>query len=364
MSSKPTILFLTYDWAFGTQPLQPNGCAWYRCFLPMKELEKVGWTTGMGFPSYSEEHGFGLLIPDQKAIHGWEIIVLKLMMMERIVDQIQGAQALGQKIIVDIDDHHAGLEPSNMAFKATDPTNNPKNNRDHYFRSMDLADALITSTPFLYNFYKNKYPNKPIFMVRNGIDTQHFSFRKDKSQDWPIVGWVGATPWRSNDLQTLYPFLGEFLESKKWRFHHAGHILNAPTVEEQLGVPHNLYSSEGMQPILDYKKMFKRIDIGIVPLNDVEFNYAKSFIKGLEYAAAGVPFISTDLEEYSFLNKEFGLGRVAKNKDEWISNLEELKNVKVRNKERQENLKIVKEFHTMEKRGPEWDQVFKDILDL
>jgi hypothetical protein len=64
------------------------------------------------------------------------------------------------------------------------------------------------------------------------------------------------------------------------------------------------------------------------------------------------------------LNKEFGLGRVAKNKDEWISHLEELKSVKVRNKERQENLKIIKEFHTMEKRGPEWDQVFKNILDL
>jgi glycosyltransferase involved in cell wall biosynthesis len=362
--AKPTIAFLTYDWSFGTNPLQPNGCAWYRCYLPMTELKKFGWETGMGFPGFDPKHGYGLLIPDQKAVHGWDIVVLKLMMLESIVSQIPQAQSIGQKIVIDIDDHHAGLEPSNMAYIATDPKTNPKNNRDHYFKGMDLADALITSTPFLYNYYKKEYPNKPIYMVRNGIDNQYFNFRKDKSGLYPTVGWVGATPWRSNDLQTLNPFLGEYLEKKQWRFHHSGHIINAPTVEEQLGVPHKLYSSEGMQPILSYTKMFNRIDIGIVPLSGVEFNRAKSFIKGLEYTAAGVPWISTDFEEYTYLNKEFGVGRIAHTEDEWLSHLEELSNQKLRNKERQENMRIVKEFHTMEKRGPEWDKVYREIKDL
>ena len=77
----PTVSFLTYDWAFGTKPLQPNGCAWYRCYLPMKELEKNGWESGIGFPGYNDEHGFGLLIPDNKAIHGWDLIVLKLIIL-------------------------------------------------------------------------------------------------------------------------------------------------------------------------------------------------------------------------------------------------------------------------------------------
>jgi glycosyltransferase involved in cell wall biosynthesis len=361
---KPTIAFLTYDWAFGTSPLQPNGCAWYRCYLPMKELEKLGWTTGMGFPGYSDEHGFGLLIPDQKAIHGWEIIVLKLMMLDKFVEQIPKAQAMGQKIVIDIDDHHAGLEPSNMAYLSTDPKTNPKNNRDHYFKTMDLADALITSTPFLHDYYKKEYPNKPIFMVRNAVDPKYFHFRKDKSAKWPTVGWVGATPWRSNDLETLNPFVGEFLQEKNWRFHHSGHIINAPTVEEQLGVPHKLYSSEPMKPILNYEEMFRRIDIGIVPLNKVEFNRAKSFIKGLEYTAAGVPWISTDFEEYTYLNKEFGIGRVASNKDEWLNHFEELSDQKIRNKERQKNMELVREFHTMEKRGPDWDRTYREILAL
>lgn len=361
---KPTIVFLTYDWAFGTNPLQPNGCAWYRCYLPMQELKKHGWETGMGFPGFDPNHGYGLLIPNKQAIHGWEIVVLKLMMLENIVHQIPMAQAKGQKIVIDIDDHHAGLEPTNLAYKATDPSTNPKNNRDHYFKSMDIADALITSTPFLYDYYKKQYPDKPIYMVRNAIDPSHFKFRKDKSMNWPTVGWVGATPWRSSDLETLNPFVGEFIEKKQWRFHHSGSIINAPTVQEQMGIPLKLYSSEPMKPILTYGELFKRMDIGLVPLNHVEFNKAKSFIKGLEYTAAGVPWIATDYEEYNYLNEEYGIGRIAHSPEEWISHLEELGTDKARNKERHENMRLVKEFHTMEKRGPEWDKVYREILAL
>lgn len=362
--AKPTVCFLTYDWSWGTKPLQPNGCAWYRCFLPMQQLKEKGWEVGMGFPAFSPEHGFGLLIPDKKAIHGWDVVVLKLMMLESLINQIPRAQELGQKIVIDIDDHHAGLEPTNMAYTATDPKTNPKNNREHYFRGMDMADALITSTPFLRDFYKKKYPDKPIYMVRNAIDFQHFHMRKDKSANWPTIGWVGATPWRSGDLETLNPFVGEFIETNELRFHHSGHIINAPTVQEQMSIPPKRYSSEGMQPILSYEKLFRRIDVGLVPLRHVEFNLAKSFIKGLEYSAAGVPFVAEDIEEYSFLTKEYGIGRVAGTKEEWLSHLEELKDPKVRNIERHNNYQLTKKFHSMQVRGPEWDQVYREIKEL
>jgi len=361
---KPTVCFLTYDWSWGTKPLQPNGCAWYRCFLPMQELKELGWEVGMGFPAFQPEHGYGLLIPDKKAIHGWDIVVLKLMMLEGLVDHIPKAQAIGQKIVIDIDDHHAGLEPTNMAYIATDPKTNPKNNREHYFRSMELADALITSTPFLYKFYKDKYPDKPIFLVRNALDFKHFHMRKDNSGNWPTLGWVGATPWRSGDLETLNSFMGDYVEKNNLRFHHSGHIINAPTVQEQMGIPPKRYSSEGMKPILTYGEMFKRIDIGIVPLRHVEFNLAKSFIKGLEYAAAGVPFVAENIEEYKFLYEEYGIGRVAETPDQWMMHFDELKTEKARNIERQKNYKLVKEFHSIQKRGPEWDKVFKAIKEL
>lgn len=363
MSKKGTIGFLTYDWAFGTKPLQPNGCAWYRCFLPMKELSKLDWETGMGIPGYNPEHGFGILIPDQKAIHGWDIVVLKLIMINRVVEQVAEARKKGQKIVVDIDDHMDGLAKTNLAYTMTSPEKNPNNNRVHYENIIEQADALIMSTPFLKEYYEKKYPGKPIFVVRNSIDIDRWHMRKDNSGNWPTFGWVGATPWRSGDLEILNPFFGEFLSKNKLRFHHSGNIINAPTPLEQIGIDPKIYSMEPMKPINRLTELFKKMDVGIVPLRDIEFNHAKSFIKGLEYAAAGIPFIASPSPEYTYLS-EHGVGRIAHNEEDWLSHMEELKNSKVRNIERQKNRLLVKELHSTQARAKEWDEVFTKILEL
>jgi hypothetical protein len=110
--------------------------------------------------------------------------------------------------------------------------------------------------------------------------------------------------------------------------------------------------------------MFKKIDIGIVPLNVIDFNKAKSFIKGLEYSASGIPFIAQNIDEYKFLYEEFDIGKVASNEDEWIFYLDYFKNEKNRKKEVEKNYELVKKFHTMNVRGLEWDKVYKEILSL
>jgi hypothetical protein len=362
--SKPTVTFLTFDWAFGTEPLEPNGCAWYRCYLPMKELKEHGWETGIGFPGYNEQHGFGMLIPDDKAIHGWDIIVFKLIMLESVAQKIAAAKEMGQKIVVDLDDSFEKLHETNLAYKMTDPEKNPKNNREHYEFIIDNADALITSTPFLYDFYKNEKGHKNVFMVRNGIDLPRWRQRNDHSRWLPKVGWVGATPWRSQDLETMQPWFGQFLEANHLTFHHSGHIKNAKWAKDQLGIPKSVKTShEGMKPISKYPEMFRKIDIGLIPLNDVEFNYAKSTIKGLEYAAAGIPFVASYSPEYEFLEQQ-GIGRMAKNEREFIGHLEELLDPRVRKEDVERNLEGIKQYQTMQVRGKEWNEVMHQIRDL
>jgi glycosyltransferase involved in cell wall biosynthesis len=360
----PTIAFLTYDWSFGVKPLQPNGCGWYRCYLPMKQLKEHGWESGIGLPGFSEEHAFGILLPEEKAIHGWDIVVLKLIMLERFVDHVRIAKERGQKIVVDIDDHMEGLEETNLAYKTTHPDSNPNNNRDHYVAIIEQADALITSTPFLHDFYKKKYPEKPIFVVRNGIDLDRWNIRNDHKGWLPTFGWVGATPWRSGDLETLNPFFGEFLKQKHLKFHHAGNIINAPTAAKQIGIDKNLCTVEPMKTMLGVPELFRKIDVGIVPLRDVPFNHAKSNLKGLENAAAGVPFIASGrLPEYQLL-ADAGVGRIADTTDEWINHMTELLNPKTRLEERMKNREIISEKFSMKQRGYDWDEVFKKILAL
>jgi len=189
--ARPTASFLTYDFTLGSKPIEPNGCAWYRCFLPMKQLEKAGFDTGIGFPGWNDDHGFGLLIPDNKAVHGWDVIVLKLIMLKSIASKIKIAKEMGQKIAVDIDDWFEGLSESNLAYQMTDPEKNPNNNREHYMYIIQNADAIITSTPFLYDFYKNVKGYENVYMVRNGIDisdSDRWKQRRDHSRWLPKFG--------------------------------------------------------------------------------------------------------------------------------------------------------------------------------
>lgn len=361
---KPTVTFLTYDFSFGTNPLQPNGCAWYRCALPAQELDEAGWKSGMGFPGWNDEHGFGLLIPDKQAIHGWDIIVFKLIMLESIAEKMEAAKKMGQKIVVDIDDWFEGLEKTNLAYKTTDPSVNPRNNRDHYMRIIESADAIITSTPFLYNFYKNEKGYKNVFMVRNGIDLDRWRMRKDHSRYLPKFGWVGATAWRSMDIEQLAPWFGQFLEKNHLTFHHSGNIMGAPQVSNQLQLSKSVkMTKEPMKPINLYPELFNKIDVGIVPLNNVLFNHAKSGIKGLEYTAAGVPWISSYSPEYELLNSQ-GIGRMARNEDEWLGHMEELLDPRVRKEDVERNLENVKKYHSMEVRRQDWNDVMHEIRSL
>ena len=352
-----SVAFLTLDWAKLEPPLIPNGCAWYRCVLPAHELKKHGWFVGVGIPAWTNEDTLGLLMEPTKAVAGWDVIVLKLVMLQAVADSMAVAKANGQKIVVDIDDFHEGLSASNHAYKATDPATNPLSNREHYFRIIDQADALITATPFLHDYYEAQ--GKRVFLVRNGIDLDRWTPRKDHAGHMPTIGWVGATPWRSNDLEQMRPFLNDFMSQHHLKFHHAGHINGAPRAADKMGLTVKA-TREPMKLIHDYPRMFRNIDIGIVPLSDVPFNAAKSGIKGIEYSAAGIPFIASPSPEYIHL-ESLGIGRVARTPTEWESALTTLLDPKMRALEVERNLAGIRKHQTMASRGMEWHEVLSEI---
>jgi hypothetical protein len=353
------------DWAKGTEPLEPNGCAWYRCWLPALELEKFGWDVALAIPEYQPEHGFGAFLGNGETMYGWDIIVFKLIMLKSISQILHGDARPNQKIVVDIDDFYEGLSENNFAYKATDPSRSEEVNRDHYWAIIDAADYLITSTQFLYDFYTKEKGYTNVFLVRNAIDIDRWSIRKDHSRWLPTIGWVGAIPWRSNDLETMQPFLGEFINKNHLAFHHSGHIKeiknsNAPQL---LGIDAEVKFTNQPRMILSkYPELFRKFDIGIVPLNNIPFNHAKSGIKGLEYSAAGIPFVSSASPEYEMLEDQ-GIGRVARSPEEWEHHLTELLNPKIRKEDVERNFENIKQLHTMEIRGEEWDKVFTQILE-
>lgn len=355
--------FASTDWSHVDDGIAPNGCTWYRCILPARQLLKAKITSDVGFLNIRPNGMFAIQRPGDNRSRPYRVIVLKVIMNKFALDGMKIAQSKGQKIVVDVDDLFDEIHESNLAHQSTDKNKDRNNNREIYKEILERANAIICSTPFIYDYYKIKFPNKPMFMIRNSIDADRWT-RLNAVNRKPIIGWLGATPWRSLDLEQLKDFFAEYIESRDLTFHHAGHLVWAPPAFTKLGITNKeRVTASGMVPLYELPNIYANFDIGIVPLNDIPFNRAKSYIKGLEYAAAGIPFVASALPEYEYLS-ECGIGRVAKTPEDWIASFDELLDESMRQDESIHNYKILKESFTIEANAQKWVDVFRQIVKL
>jgi glycosyltransferase involved in cell wall biosynthesis len=343
------VAFITRDFNGRFPSITPAGCAYYRCLLPMSV---AGATARMGLPAWDPAKGFGVKETDTTGIFGFTTVVLKLIMDSWTPKQISMAQELGQTIIVDIDDFHEGLTPANRAFDLTHPEKNKRSNRDHYKKVIAAADIVIVSTPFLYEYYKAQRNN--VYMIRNGVSLEQFTRKKQRSGK-PVIGWAGAVNYRNNDLEQLREWLPAFLEKHDLMFHHAGHDPEAPSFADITGVSPNRMLTSPIVPMNKYADGLK-FDIGIVPLNDIPFNHAKSNIKGLEYVASGIPFVASDIPEYRLLHED-GVGRIATTPEEWEGNMQDLLTYRTRKQEAARAYGIVNKSWSIESRAEAYKQI-------
>lgn len=260
-----------------------------------------------------------------------DVVLMQRLMHDGISDNIPMAQAYGQKIINDVDDWFWGLSTSNQAFHVNHPKNKPTENIYTYKNTIHKSDLVTVSTPYLAERF-SLMGIKNVRVIKNTVDLSRFIQKEHTDSDVPQVGWVGSTQHRSNDLETMRGILTPIARSGKITLYHGGHFEKAPTFASRIGASISEVVTAPMCPHDEYPNLLT-MDIGIVPLSNTPFNKAKSDIKGLEYAAAGIPFVAQNLDAYVDLNKDLGIGRVAKNASKWLKNLEELRDPKVRAEE-------------------------------
>lgn len=344
-----TVAFISSDFKVANGVILPGGCGYYRCILPMLVC---GQRAQAGREAWDSTRGFGIKDSNTTAIYGFKNVMLKLMMLRWTPRQIELARALGQRVYTDIDDYYQGLTPANRAYTETHADTNKVQNRDHYEKVIDAVDVLTVSTPFLLDYYSQRRDN--VVMIRNGVNMNQFQPVIQNHK--PVIGWTGATSYRNNDLEQLREWLPDFLEEHDLMFHHAGHSPQAPSFAEITGINPRRVTTSPLTAITDYADGF-RFDVGLVPLNDIPFNHAKSNIKGLEYVAAGIPFVSSDVPEYRVLHST-GVGQLATTPMEWRTALSTLLDRKHRQREAKRQRQIVAEQWSIEARAEEWREVF------
>jgi len=354
--------WISQDWSANTYPLVPGGSAYYRMYLPS---QACGVPSTLGHPAWTLTDGFGVHDGRNPPTYGYDIAVIHGMMQSQVPYQIEKAKALGQVIVSVVDDYYYDLPPTNVAYHTTDPATNPERNRDIYRDAVLLADVIVVTTPFLLAFYRDELKHPDVRMIRNGVLPAQFRHRTPIKRR-PVLGWIGGIPWRASDPQQLAAWLPDFLREHDLMFHHAGHTrtvrnvgIEYPSFAELVGIPADRITTSPLVTFAQYPSMFT-FDIGLIPLEPVPFNIAKSALKGLEYSMAGVPWVAQDLPEYQLLALD-GVGRVARSTDDWITHLTELLDWRVRRDDERRNYRAVRERHSVMAREDEWRDLFADL---
>jgi len=367
------VAFLSSDWGDYVSS-QPGGCTWIRCFGPSEQLNKLGLDTVIGEVGWRDDEGFvavptverlktnsrGPIINPKEYSGGIDVVIFKLWMWHEAKEYFEKAQKLGQTIIFDVDDWFDGLPTTNIAFQTTHPDRDATWNRNHMLASYRYCDGLITSTKFLNDFYSKK--NEHCYQVYNSIDPKHFVRRWDSAGVKPTVGWVGIMVWRSGDIEELQGWLGPFLDRHDLRFHHAGIHPEDPKEFARIAKidPERLTGTTGSSAQY-YGNLLLPMDIGIVPLNSLPFNEAKSNLKGLEYAMSGIPFVAYGSYEYKKLESE-GAGNTATKARHWINHMEKLIDPSYRKEQADRGYELVSDKYNIVNVAPLWLETIEKIV--
>jgi hypothetical protein len=305
-----------------------GGSGWARVGQYVEGLRAAGHDVAVG---HLWLRGNSLTVQDAEEVTHYPDVIMMQRLMHRGLDKsIRIGRANGQIVVNDLDDWYWGLDPRNAAFKASHPKFNLKENTTFYKQILCASDYITVSTPYLADRVKS-FAGGHVVLQKNYVDVSRFTKRSHQDTGIAEVGWAGSTDHRSGDLEILRGIIAPLVRNKEVTLVHGGHLPTSPSFASMVGVDEEdvrciaRADHDGYPTLLDF-------DIGLVPLRDTPFNHAKSDIKGLEYAASGIPFIASGLSSYAKLAKDWGgMGVfIAKRPSDWSRLIKLLSNYEFR----------------------------------
>ncbi len=273
-------------------PSDYTGCGHYRILQPAAALADSETTVEVevaeGIPVHTDNLGRITEIPDLEC----DVLVLQRPLHHWIPQAMVHIQRQGIAVVVEVDDDLHSLHSRNGVYHAVHPRTSPQMNWQHLAKCCGLADLVTVSTPALAERYgaHGRVVVLPNYVSGKWLDIEH-------AGDGNTVGWAGVVGVHPDDLQVTRGGVALAVEDCDARFLCVG---NGELVERNLSLQRPPEIT-GYLPLEEYPHHIARFDVGIVPLADTRFNAAKSWLKGLEMAACGVPFVASPMREYRAL---------------------------------------------------------------
>jgi glycosyltransferase involved in cell wall biosynthesis len=295
-----------------------GGCGLYRMRAPAEEAKLLGVdvtiTDGIDAKAVTDKDGMTTV----HEVHtDADLIIFQRPLDNAMTAVIRQAKRQGIATIVELDDDFDSVHKDNVAHGAI--TGNKAMGNHWLTEAASIADLVTVSTPQL-----TKYARHGRFeILRNCVPQSIFDTPVNKSDaKWPRVGWTGTVQTHPNDLQETKKAVGTILKANGLPFNVIG---DGKFVATNLGLDKSteVYATGWVDLELYFESVARFLDIGIVPLELSPFNQAKSSLKGMEYAALGIPFVASPTREYERL-AAYGIGKTAKTPGEWRKHLQRM----------------------------------------
>lgn len=332
-------------------PSDETACGFYRLRLPAGAVQRVrpDWNVEVYRPSdvkMGVDAG-GQLVQVQGIA---DPSTVDLLVMQRVATSAQAQflswmQMQGAATVMDSDDAMWCIDKENTAWEYWNGNRGPQ-----HWRWMDTASGVADLTTVTTKHLEKRYgghgrcevlpncvPGDPITSVRDSLDPT------------VTVGWAGFTSTHPGDLRTCGDAVRRAQADTGCLLRVVG---DASGAAQDWGTPVEQVNPVPLGP--SYYSALTTMDIGLVPLADTPFNRGKSYLKALEFAAAGVAVIASPTPANWTLSKTVPM-LLARTPQEWYDAIVYL----INNPEERAGLvgmarDAVHSFHTYEENAERW----------
>lgn len=341
-----------------------GGCAKYRVREPhrvTKDLVDVEVSNALEVDAIQDTRTGLTTVREVKT--DADLIVFQRPLDNAMSSALIQAKKQGIAVAVEMDDDLAATHPQNMAYGYFH--GHLTTGIQWLWRATQNADFVIASTPALLDRYA---PNGNGVVVRNCIPESIFDItpRYERTDETSMIGWTGSVASHPTDLLATKGAVAEAVTSriKSGRQLAMSVVGELDRVYDHLQMPSSVPSySPGWLSLDDYYEgIASSMDVGIVPLELNIFNKSKSFLKGLEMGALGIPFVASDTYEYKIF-ESYGIGQTAANPSDWRRKLGRLIDNRAKTVSLAKDYRDkIREEHTYEKNADQWLKAWESAI--
>jgi hypothetical protein len=252
----------------------------------------------------------------------FDVVVLQRVTHRNLVGSIRALRSQGVAVVVDVDDDLSTIHPANPAWPMLHPTLRKGDGPEqlHSWRNLDDAcreATLVTATtPALATRYAT-HGRARVFA--NYLAAHYYGLERVDSDQ---VGWPASLASHPNDPDAVGNAVARLVDDGAG-FHV---VSTAEGVDKAFRIRNasRITQIDKSIELHDWPGAISQLGIGIAPLADTKFNRSKSWLKPLELAAVGVPWVGSPRAEYQRLH-ELGCGLLAEKPNAWYSALRGLR---------------------------------------